>query len=240
MKIFSRDILKEFFGEGKRPTQQQFEALINSSLNILDDGFSKNTKDGLKISPGQDNQTLMSFCAKLGADPSWVFTIDDNEDLLIEPKRADRQPSLLLNSRKTVITGDVEVEGIKKGKSLDPVLFLPVADGRWHDITENLYGIHSMEVTASITGEIGSGQYAILSAWTTNCFGKSRIRRIGSFYGFFGHKIRIRWRKNKDNTYRLQIKSRLRYKNGKQLPIHCDITYRYKYERKVFEKAGQG
>lgn len=249
MNTFSRDILKEFFSEGRRPTEEQFEALINSTVNILDDGYSKDKTDGLKIAPSIGNNTLMSFCAKSGNSPSWIFAVNHAEDLLIEAKghasailnasEKEFHPSLSLNAPKTVIKGDVEVHGIKKGKSVTPQ-FEPVADGIWYDITEDLYGMYAMEVVAHVEGTAGSGEYAVLMAWTTHCFGSKTIRTIGSHYGFFGRKIRLRWKRNKDNTYKLQIKTRLRYKDGKNLPIHCNITYLQKYERNVLDKTGKG
>src|SRR5690554_6519235 len=207
MNMFRRDKLKEFFSGGKRPNQQQFEALINSTVNILDDGYSKDKKDGLKITPTGDDNILMSFCAKSQDAPSWIFTIKEDEDLYIETKKQGEyllhkgeeipHPSLFLNARKTVITGDVEVQGVKKGISLDSEKFQPVADGNWHNITEDLYGMYAMEITAYITGAKSTGEYALMIAWTTHCFGSKKIRTLGSYYGFFGHKIKLRWKKNK-------------------------------------------
>ncbi len=246
MAIRSRQILKDFFSDGKRPSQEEFRDLIDSAVNILDDGYSKDAKDGLKLAPKNDSNTLLSMCTKSGAPPSWIFTINDAEDLLIERNtqghthdgsEGDREPSILLNAPKTTVIGDIEIRGIKKGTSVTPE-FAPVADGKWHDITGDLYGMYAMEIMASVCGKKGSGEYAVLMAWATNCYGShNRIRRLQSHFGFFGHKLKLRWKKGKNQACRLQIKTRLRYKAGQAQPIDCHITYLHKYERTASEKA---
>lgn len=246
MAVRGRKILKDFFSNGKRPSQQEFEDLIDSSVNILDDGYSKNGKDGLKLTPKNDSNVLLSFCTQSRAEPSWVFTINETEDLLIERKKTDTStvigrntPSLLLTSPKTIVTGDIEIQGIKKGSPVSDKLKEPLkADGKWHDITEDLNGMYAMEIVATICGEKGMGEYAVLLAWATQCYGShKRIKPIGSHYGFWGHKLKLRWHRQKNQSYRLQVKSRLQYKNWKNLDIDCHITYLHKYERSISEKA---
>lgn len=246
MAVRGRKILKDFFSNGKRPSQQEFEDLIDSSVNILDDGYSKNGKDGLKLAPKNDSNVLLSFCPQSGAEPSWVFAINETEDLLIERKKADNHttterntPSLLLTSPKTIVTGDIEIQGIKKGTPVSDKLKESLkADGKWHDITEDLNGMYAMEIVATICGEKGSGEYAVLLAWATQCYGnQKKVKPIGSHYGFWGHKLKLRWHRQKNQSYRLQIKSRLQYKNWKNLAIDCHISYLHKYERSISEKA---
>lgn len=249
MATRGRKILKDFFSNGKRPTQQEFEDLIDSSVNILDDGYSKNSKEGLKLSLKNDSNVLMSFCSQTEADPAWFFTINDQEDLAIEPKKSHRDVSfehhetrvsnLLLKSQNTIVKGDLEVQGIRKGTTLSsPIKEKLKADGDWHDLTEDLNGVYALEVVATVCGEKGSGEYSVLMGWATQCYGShKKIKLVGSHFGFWGHKLKLRWYKQKNQTYRLQIKSRLRYKNGKNLSIDCNITYLHKYERFVSDKA---
>lgn len=253
MATRGRKILKEFFSNGRRPSEQEFEDLIDSSVNILDDGYSKNNKDGLKLVPKNEKGILMSFCTQSGNDPSWVFTINEAEDLLIYkkteeitsgkvPEEKKDASSLILNSPKTVIVGDIELQGVKKGQSASEELKKElIADGKWHDITELKDGVYVLEIVASIQGEPGDGEYAVLMAWATQSFGShKKIKMVGSHYGFWGHKLKLRWHKNKiknkNGFYQLQIKSRLRY-NHKDLPINCHITYLHKYEKSGTQKA---
>lgn len=250
MALQGRKKLKDHFFEGKRPSMEDFGDLIDSSVNILDDGYSKTEKDGLKLSPRNDEGVLMSFCTQSGTDPSWTFTINETEDLLIYRTKEsvpsgkttnsaeDKKDtsSLFLNSPKTVITGDIELRGTKKGQSVADELKQELrADGKWHDITALKGGVYVLEIVASTQGEPGDGEYAVLMAWATHSFGNhKKIKTVGSHYGFWGHKLKLRWykkkEKNKETFYQLQIKSRLRY-NHKDLPINCHITYLHKYEK---------
>lgn len=247
MATRGRQILKGFFSNGKRPSQQEFEDLIDSSVNILDDGYSKSNQDGLKLTPKTDNNVLMSFCRQSAAEPSWIFTISDTENLLIYNKQEkhetiekESKSSLFLACPKTVITGDVELRGIKKGRSVSDDLKKELyADGKWHDITEHKNGgVYVMEIVASIHGEPGNGEYAVLMAWATQSFDSNKkIKSVGSHYGFWGNKLKLRWHRKKGSShYQLQIKSRLKYKN-KDLPINCHITYLHKYEKSNAQKT---
>lgn len=241
MTLRSRKILKEFFKEGKRPTQQEFADLIDSAVNISDDGYSKNSEDGLKLAPINDNNSVISVCTRTEADPSWVFSLTNSEDLLIKGinhrhEASDtkaNEPSLIIESSSTIIKGDLQTLGIRKGKDVTKK-YAPVANGIWHNITPNLYGIYALEVVACVLGKKGDGEYAITVAMATTCFrSHGKIKTIGSYYGYFGHKIKLRWHKNKDQTYNLQVKTRLGYKNAKDSLIHCSLTYLYKHERDV-------
>lgn len=249
MATRGREILKGFFSNGKRPTQQEFEDLIDSSVNILDDGYSKNGDDGLKLSLKNDSNVLMSFCTQSEADPAWMFTINEAEDLTIEQKKNHKEialgdhknytPNLILNTPKTIINGDLEIQGVRKGSSLsDELANKLTADGKWHDLTKDLNGVYALEVVATICGNKGSGEYAVLMGWATQCYGShKKIKLVGSHYGFWGHKLKLRWHKQNNQSYRLQIKSRLSYKNGGNLKIECNVTYLHKYERTVSEKT---
>lgn len=254
MALRGRKILKEFFSDGRRPSEQEFEDLIDSSVNRLDDGYSKNSKDGLKLSPKDEKGILMSFCAQSGTEPSWFFSIDNEKNLLIYQKtensspqklllNSKEPPSLVLKSPKTVIEGDIELHGIKKGQSVSDELQKElVADGKWHDVTTLKDGVYVLEIVASIQGAPGDGEYAVLMGWATHAFGShKKIKTVGSHYGFWGHKLKMRWYKKKEENnnktfYQLQIKSRLRYKD-KSLPITCHITYLHKYEKSDSKKA---
>lgn len=235
----NRETLASFFKDGKCPSERNFRDLIDSTVNILDDGFSKTGEEGLMLAPKHDSNTLMSFSTKPGATPSWVFSINDDEDLSIKEREKEdeketqekkKRAALRLNASQTIITGDVEIRGIRKGTPIDSKLKQPIADGKWHSITEDLYGIYAMEIVATVCGEKGDGEYAVLVAWATLCYGNHGIKSIGSHYGFWRHKIKIRWRKGKDKKCSLQVKTRLKYTSKKQPAIDCHITYWHKHE----------
>ena len=61
MKRRSRDTLRGYFVAGRRPTQDDFSDLIESMLNINDEGFNKTRDDGLCVTSLSDSNALMSF-----------------------------------------------------------------------------------------------------------------------------------------------------------------------------------
>lgn len=245
MALQGRKKLKEFFLVGKRPTMEDFEDLIDSTVNILDDGYSKTSKEGMKLTPKNENGVLMTLCAQTNSKPAWILSVNEREQLKIEKIQEDNysrkdgenaDPALFLNSPKTVVNGDIEVRGVRKGTPVKGELANSLkADGKWHDITNLKYGVYVLEVLATVQGKSGSGEYAVIMAWATQSFGNNRkIKSVGSHYGFWGHKLKLRWHKKEVKNgipiYQLQIKSKLRYKN-KNLPINCHITYLHKYEK---------
>jgi len=47
----NRNTLKEYFKRGSMPNQKHFYELIDSMVNISDDGIDKNPDDGLRFLP---------------------------------------------------------------------------------------------------------------------------------------------------------------------------------------------
>ena len=60
--LYNRESLIEKFKNGSRPQENDFKALIESTINKLDDGLSNNFTDGLQLAPSQKNSNkLISF-----------------------------------------------------------------------------------------------------------------------------------------------------------------------------------
>ena len=51
MALINRQTLKNYFQKGGFATEKHFVDLIDSSLNVVDDGISINQKQGLKLNP---------------------------------------------------------------------------------------------------------------------------------------------------------------------------------------------
>lgn len=110
----NRETLKRFFGAGKLPTEEHFADLVDSSLNIIDEGFAKTEKFGFEITPQkgtEDTENLISFFRKLTDKlPSWSISYHARDEALqfIHTDASD-------NSRKTVLSldkhGKVSVSG---------------------------------------------------------------------------------------------------------------------------------
>jgi len=101
----NRETLKRFFSAGKLPSEEHFADLVDSSLNILDEGFSKTEKFGFEITPQKgtdDTENLISFFRKLTDKlPAWSISYHAKNEALqfIHTDSTD-------NSRKTVLSLD--------------------------------------------------------------------------------------------------------------------------------------
>lgn len=191
MTIQSRETLKDYFSVGSMPTQQHFVDLIDSALNLKDEGFDKNVKDGEVIQALSDDEApLFSFFrAHLPERPQWRVSLGKGNPLLFDaplgsaatPPRVDGgsvagrpdQPLLCLTQGRRIgigtddprealdVRGHVAMAG-RRGSLAPP---MPVeANGIWQPITDKLTGIHGFEVVARVWGEEGSGRYALLHA----------------------------------------------------------------------------
>lgn len=101
----NRETLKRFFSAGKLPTEEHFADLVDSSLNIIDEGFAKTEKYGFEITPqkgGDDAENLISFFRKLtDKQPSWSISYYPKDEALqfIHTDAAS-------NAQKTVLSLD--------------------------------------------------------------------------------------------------------------------------------------
>jgi hypothetical protein len=57
----TRDTLRKLFAAGQLPTQEHFGDLIESMLNMRDEGFRKSPDNGMEVSAMADKPALMSF-----------------------------------------------------------------------------------------------------------------------------------------------------------------------------------
>lgn len=218
MAIRNRDTLKKSFSEGQRPTEDDFRNLIDSTVNILDDGFSKNAQTGIRLAPlSEEEGTMLTFLQNFADETSrWEVSVVNFHDLKISKVTGkDRQQLLVMKDN-----GDIELGC--EGKQVSIIGTLDVtqrkgnfveasipADGKWHDVTEDLEGICALEIV-SVYGKKNTGKHGVLIAQATHCFGsRARIRRVRSHYGSFGNRIKIRWVRSKNNLgCRLQLRTR--------------------------------
>lgn len=57
----NRETLRHYFGDGKLPTEKHFSDLIDSMLNMTDEGFSKTAEHGVEIFTPAAHDALISF-----------------------------------------------------------------------------------------------------------------------------------------------------------------------------------
>lgn len=239
----NRETLKNYFKKGARPSEQDFADLVDSSLNILDDGFVKEPEKGIEISPISGHETLISFFREtICATPQWEIAIDKQSGNLQIHRVTGTEKKVLMElgadgSLQMGETGNnISFSGNVEASSFTGTLLkgaLP-ADGRWHDlleageagelVTKAWSGCQALQLTAS-AGITGAGKHAVLVAVATTCFGAgSRIKKISSHYGSYGNRICLRWRKMKEEKYtcKLQLKTILKY--DEEAVIYYSIT----------------
>lgn len=213
----NRETLKNYFRQGKRPGEQEFEDLIDSSLNTLDDGYSGSPQTGIGLTPKTSQGTVISvFRNPEDTRAIWEIAVDkNNADLHI--RRCEGEESVPLTIFKYEIP-EVVFDGIISSKGRKGVFktgSVP-ADGTWQDIFEPEDCIESgcwaFEIAAGC-GERQKGRYALVAATAVQCFGANpKIHTTQSHYGQWGNKIKIRWKKIKgEHNARLQMKTYFRY-----------------------------
>lgn len=232
MAIRNRNTLIEGFSKGQRPTADDFKNLIDSTVNILDDGFSKDAQSGIKLAPISEQEgTVMTFLQNMTDDHGgrWEFDVLNNDLKISRAFKKEKQQLILLKQTGEIELGaegsSIRVKGTlhtdqRSGKEVQKQI---IADGKWHDLTDYLEGVHALEVVC-VMGKRHTGKHAILVAHATHCFGaKPRIRRLRSHFGVFGNKILIRWQKSK-NERACKLQVRTRFKLGTDIQIHGSVT----------------
>lgn len=69
-----RTTLKSFFRDGALPSAERYADLIDSTVNQIEDGFSKTPGDGLRLASVGESRAVMSLYQGLSTPyPSWVL-----------------------------------------------------------------------------------------------------------------------------------------------------------------------
>ncbi|MCC8019258.1 MAG: hypothetical protein LIO85_05740 [Rikenellaceae bacterium] len=203
MPVRNRQTLKQYFGKGHKPTQADFENLIDSAVNILDDGISKDARQGLRLVPVEGNATVLSVYRRPEDEiPAWEISLDSRTGSLAVGRGGEGDsPTAVLHADGNIeightdavvtVPGTVASAGRRGAFAAGEV----PADGRWHDLTAPLGGCWALEIAAGC-GVKNTGRHAVVVATATHCFGaRPRIRRTASHFGMRGNKIRLRWKK---------------------------------------------
>lgn len=218
----TRADLKNHFLKGNIPTEQDFHDFIESGINKLDDGITKNKGEGIRISADGPNRELMNFFDNIDdLNPTWVInqkSEDGNEGLNIsEPNGGSRLfiekggnvgIGLTRPNNKLDVAGMVGMEGRKGNFSFGEV----PADGAWHDILSDLNEYQAFEVIATVGKK---GAHSILHAIAVSTYGKSKskINKTIGHYGWARNKLDIRW-SGSYFSYQLQIRTKSNYGEG--------------------------
>lgn len=243
-----RSTLIKHFKRGRRPSEQDFKDLIESMLNMEDEGFDKSPKDGFKISQLGQNEALISFYHHTDLNRSiWSLTCDKVEKQLII-QGSTGNPVLTLSTDghmgigKKMPAHALDVEGVVAARGrTGGVKGFVAADGGWHPIIEKLTGCQALEIVAGV-GKEGTGRFALVRATAMNTFHprsffmrffnlKSRIRCQHAYYRSRCDRIMLRWQSDGE-TYALALKTKCAYPD--------DIRVQYNVTRLWFDETMAG
>lgn len=259
----NRTTLKNYFEQGARPSNVEFHDLIDSCLNLNDDGFHKSPSNGVEISTQDDHDGLIGFYRSRSRSgiPLWSFELkqvgESKEEALVV-SHFQKGPVLTLMPDGRVGIGETEPEctldvggtlaswgrtgGYRRGK-------IP-ADGTWWDITEPINGCNAFEVMAGTGGMVGTGHYAVAHGIAVNAYNpsgfmfnflwrKKRIRITQSFYRSGADKIKLRWHARGDR-YVLQMKTASPYAGSqadREAPESYPFAIQYNLTKLWFDEA---
>ncbi len=245
----NRDTLKYFFSDGALPSSDMFADLIDSMLNMDDEGFSKTDKNGFEVTDLGEFENLISFFRKSHPDnPVWQIRFDGSEsNLIISRVDSDKSEQLcpedieklkyLLNLNVSGqqakigigiaaphdtlhIAGNVRSEG-RRG-SLGKNHAQPLADGGWHTIGGPYTGCQTLEVVARAKND-RKKYYGLMHAIALHTI--SPVKK--DIFNFFGLKNKIRYTHSFYESFLHKIK--LRWKPAKergqyilQIRTNCD------------------
>lgn len=198
----NRKELRSIFETGKLPTEASFSALIDSTINIIDDGINKSKEFGYEIAP--EGKKLLSFFKNLEQADTllWQFFVKgkENEEGIAFGKAGEAE-----SAREQALKEEVNTETEQSPKVLffdqsgnigvhtyEPLLPLSVngfvglngrigtasvgevaGDKKYHTILENVEGPQAYEIVARIKGPKGRRSYAMTHAIATCTYGGS-------------------------------------------------------------------
>lgn len=228
----NRTTLRKYFARGKMPTEEHFSDLIDSMLNILEEGFDKSPEKGMSLAPLDEEGHVISIFRKIeDEEQKWTVSLEKSTENLIV-KKFDGQPVFALNQDGQVGFGtaapqhQLHTTGMAGlyGRTGTFDAGQVAADGKWHTISDPLNGCYAFEVIAG-SGKPGEGKYALLIATAIQCFGAHRrIYTKQSWYGIRCNKIRLRWKNENGNCF-LQIKTRCNYDPGTMISYNISSLW---------------
>ncbi len=257
MPLFNRNTLKNYFKKGSFPSEVHFNYLIDSTVNIIDDGYAKTPEDGLLLSPQGNSGKVISFFDNLASPrPKFQFNLvktDQTEGLSFDrilkndEGQVESKDALFVHSK----TGHVgihtqnpatsfEVNGAASFRTRMGALKVGrvPGDGQWHPLFEkDLTGMHAFEILARIDGPKGRGKYAFTHAIAlgVNRHKGSKVNQTRAFFGSFLNQIRIRWRggwatgENGEKEYRYNLYAKTLWSYGAIKLNNEETEYNYIY-----------
>jgi hypothetical protein len=216
MPAKNRKTLKNYFQSGSLPEAGQFEDLIDSMLNMLDEGFEKTAREGFKVAQLPEGKLISFFEDIAIRSPIWSLQLDlknETNNLSILNENEEEILTLTQNGHVGIQTNrpkfELDIAGTiasrgRIGQAGDNTVH---ANGHWQDITATLEGCHAYEIIAGV-GRPKSGKYALMHALALKTFGaRGKITYHQTHFGSRCNRLQLRWRKCSAKRYALQLKT---------------------------------
>lgn len=239
----NRETLKNYFRDGQLPTQDHFHDLIDSMLNMADEGFRKTVAHGEQIYAPVGHDALLSFYRdQMPEQVLWQAGLHAQRDqLLIHSPGLGKDPLLSLDRQQRVgignaspadkldVSGHVAAHGRRGNHPLPgPVL----ANGKWQDLTGDLEGCQGFEIVAG-AGQPGSGHFSLMHAVALSTYNPGRgllsrfrrqrgIRTTQAWWGRRCDRLQLRWfgSEGRQASYRLQIRTACNFGDALRIQVH--------------------
>lgn len=249
----NRKTLTDNFSEGAMPTQEAFGDLIDSMVNIVDDGFDKSAQDGMKVAQ-LGSYKLISFYDEITVkSPLWsiAFSVPGYRGESIGYKNlnffyggnnasgltlanasdlgAEGEGKIRVGVNKNNPDHEVDVVGViasdgRIGRE-ERKEFEVRADGAWHPIITGLDGCQAFEIMAGV-GKPHTGKYALLHAFALSTF-NSKHDSITYHQAHFSSRcdqIELRWI-GETHNYSLEMRTRCNLEeNEEEIYIRYYVT----------------
>jgi hypothetical protein len=225
----NRKTLQNFFQKGQMPSEQDFTDLIDSMVNIVDEGFSKSVNDGLELYSLAGSTKLISFFRNIeDKSPIWSCETDETSNNLSFANKNGEKILVLNEDGKVGINTDkpeteLDINGIVsfKGKRGTYKSGTVPANGEWNNLITNLDGCNAFEIMAGV-GKKKSGKYSLLHAFALSTYNsKNKIIYHQSFFHSLCNTLKLKWNGEMHN-YSLDIKTKSDY--GPDIAINYFIT----------------
>jgi len=211
-----RKTLKSIFRKGEMPTETAFADLIDSMLNIIDEGMNKTPAAGLQLSQLVDGRLASFYRNTRREPPNWFMRLDGDDSRLSfgHENEAGETEDVLTMAPLGEAGVDTCAMGVGVNKT-HPAYALDVggtvashgrvgqkgkrgvrADGKWHPVTDVLSGCNAFEVMAGVGGHDDDGKYALMHAIALSTFNShNHITYHQAHFKARCNRLELRWRR---------------------------------------------
>lgn len=240
MTLLNRQSLINYFKKGSAPSEKHFADLIESTVNIVDDGISREGENGFRITPVGRSKRLISFYKNFKQiKPEWSINLDKEGLSGLTIQQEENTPALVFKSGGNIGVGienpksklDVDGYVTAKGRIGSYLNGQVAGDGKWQNLIVNIKEPCAFELMLRIDGAKGSGRYSLAYLIALNTFGgkasAGNITKTRAYYGSFFNRLRFRW-SGSLYDYSLQVKTARHFgldpKTGEPFPIRFSIS----------------